>query len=99
MSSFAPSENDHYNFRLSKMSDDAAPPPVPMLSQDEFFRHLELQSVHSVKFTYRQVLKERLRATTKQVRALQITYFPPFLAKDANIFLDLPIYHFPKFSK
>lgn len=39
---------------------------VPLLSQDEFFRHLELQSVHSVKFTYRQALKERLRATTKK---------------------------------
>eukprot|EP00094_Tigriopus_californicus_P011334 TCALIF_10940-PA protein Name:"Protein of unknown function" AED:0.07 eAED:0.07 QI:0/0.5/0.33/1/0/0/3/425/410 len=41
---------------------------VPMLTQDEFFRHLELRSVHtiSVKFHYRQALKERLRASTKQ---------------------------------
>ena len=45
---------------------DTPPVDVPMLSQDEFFRHLELQSVHSVKFTYRQALKERLRATTKK---------------------------------
>ncbi len=42
---------------------------VPLLTQDEFFRHLELQSVHSIKvrFTYRQALKERLRATTRKV--------------------------------
>lgn len=41
---------------------------VPLLTQDEFFRHLELRSVHtiSVKFHYRQALKERLRASTKQ---------------------------------
>ncbi len=38
---------------------------VPLLSQDEFCRHLELQSVHVVKFAYRQALKERLRATTR----------------------------------
>lgn len=38
------------------------------LSQAEFFRHLELQSVHTVRRMtfYRQALKERLRNTTKQ---------------------------------
>ena len=40
----------------------------PLLSQDEFFRHLQLQSVHTkAKFTYRQALKERLRANPKKV--------------------------------
>jgi hypothetical protein len=38
---------------------------LPLLSQDEFFRHLNLQSVHasSAKYHYRQALKERLRAS------------------------------------
>ena len=54
---------------------------VPLLSQDEFFRHLELQSVHKVRFTYRQALKERLRATTRKVRqfffrSYTISHFP-----------------------
>ena len=37
---------------------------VPLLTQDEFFRHLELRSVHNtsgVRFNYRMALKERLR--------------------------------------
>ena len=48
----------------------------PLLSQDEFFRHLNLQSVHLFsekgggggnggKYMYRRALKERLRANTK----------------------------------
>lgn len=39
---------------------------VPLLSQDEFFRHLNLRSVHasSAKY-YRQALKERLRASSQ----------------------------------
>merc|ERR1711993_134217 len=38
-----------------------------MGSQDEFFRHLNLQSVHktSAKYNYRQALKERLRASSQ----------------------------------
>ena len=37
------------------------------MSQDEFFRHLNLQSVHhnQAKYHYRQALKERLRASSK----------------------------------
>ncbi len=40
---------------------------IPLLSQDEFFRHLNLRSVHatSAKYHYRQALKERLRASSK----------------------------------
>lgn len=40
---------------------------VPLLSQDEFFRHLNLRSVHatSAKYHYRQALKERLRASSQ----------------------------------
>jgi len=40
---------------------------VPILSQDVFFRHLNLVSVHanSAKYQYRQTLKERLRARTQ----------------------------------
>jgi hypothetical protein len=42
---------------------------VPMLSQDEFFRHLNLQSVHAAaKFHYRHALKERLRASSIALR-------------------------------
>ena len=38
-----------------------------MLSQDDFFRHLNLRSVHatSAKYHYRQALKERLRASSQ----------------------------------
>jgi len=38
-----------------------------LLSQDEFFRHLNLRSVHatSAKYHYRQALKERLRASSQ----------------------------------
>ena len=44
----------------------------PLLSQDEFFRHLNLQSVHfdsgqggtGGRYMYRQALKERLRASS-----------------------------------
>ena len=40
---------------------------VPLLSQDDFFRHLNLRSVHatSAKYHYRQALKERLRASSQ----------------------------------
>ena len=42
---------------------------VPLLSQDEFFRHLNLQSVHAAaKFHYRHALKERLRASSIALR-------------------------------
>jgi hypothetical protein len=43
---------------------------VPLLSQDEFFRHLNLQSVHATaaKFHYRHALKERLRASSMALR-------------------------------
>merc|ERR1712029_755327 len=46
---------------------------VPLLSQDDFFRHLNLRSVHatSVKYHYRQALKERLRASS-QVKSLTV---------------------------
>ena len=46
---------------------------VPLLSQDEFFRHLNLRSVHatSAKYHYRQALKERLRASS-QVKSLTV---------------------------
>lgn len=42
---------------------------VPMLSQDEFFRHLNLRSVHATaaKYHYRQALKERLRASSQKL--------------------------------
>lgn len=45
---------------------------VPLLSQDEFFRHLNLRSVHatSAKYHYRQALKERLRASSQQFLSL-----------------------------
>ena len=51
---------------------------VPLLSQDEFFRHLNLRSVHatSAKYHYRQALKERLRASS-QTQSLT----PPKVAK------------------
>ena len=44
---------------------DGSADGLPLLSQDEFFRHLNLQSVHacSAKYHYRQALKERLRAS------------------------------------
>lgn len=42
---------------------------VPLLSQDEFFRHLNLQPVHAAaKFHYRHALKERLRASSIALR-------------------------------
>ena len=42
---------------------------VPLMSQDEFFRHLNLRSVHatSAKYHYRQALKERLRASSQRL--------------------------------
>ena len=45
---------------------------LPLLSQDEFFRHLNLQSVHasSAKYHYRQALKERLRASKVTVNGV-----------------------------
>ena len=49
---------------------DGSADGLPLLSQDEFFRHLNLQSVHasSAKYHYRQALKERLRASKVAVR-------------------------------
>ena len=42
---------------------------VPLLSQDEFFRHLNLQPVNAAaKFHYRHALKERLRASSIAIR-------------------------------
>lgn len=45
---------------------------LPLLSQDEFFRHLNLQSVYasSAKYHYRQALKERLRASKVAINGL-----------------------------
>jgi len=59
---------------------------VPLLSQDEFFRHLNLRSVHatSAKYHYRQALKERLRASSQ----LQSQSLPKIIKKqekDGNI--------------
>ena len=59
---------------------------VPLLSQDEFFRHLNLRSVHasSAKYHYRQALKERLRASSQ----LQSQSLPKIIKKqekDDNI--------------
>jgi len=55
---------------------------VPLLSQDEFFRHLNLRSVHatSAKYHYRQCLKERLRASS-QKQSLK----PPGIENKKNI--------------
>ena len=49
---------------------DGSADGLPLLSQDEFFRHLNLQSVHasSAKYHYRQALKERLRASKVAIR-------------------------------
>ena len=50
---------------LGPLDMDSSADGLPLLSQDEFFRHLNLQSVHasSAKYHYRQALKERLRAS------------------------------------
>ena len=49
---------------------DGSADGLPLLSQDEFFRHLNLQSVHasSAKYHYRQALKERLRASKVAIK-------------------------------
>ena len=51
---------------------DGSADGLPLLSQDEFFRHLNLQSVHacSAKYHYRQALKERLRASKVAVNGI-----------------------------
>ena len=51
---------------------DGSADGLPLLSQDEFFRHLNLQSVHasSAKYHYRQALKERLRASKVAVNGV-----------------------------
>ena len=51
---------------------DGSADGLPLLSQDDFFRHLNLQSVHasSAKYHYRQALKERLRASKVAINGL-----------------------------
>jgi len=56
-----------------------SPQDPPLLSQDEFFRHLNLQSVHQKrgKYHYRQALKERLRASSLAKSPPSATKKPP----------------------
>ena len=59
-------------FRVWPLDMDGSADGLPLLSQDEFFRHLNLQSVHacSAKYHYRQALKERLRASKVAVNGV-----------------------------
>ena len=66
---------------------DGSADGLPLLSQDEFFRHLNLQSVHacSAKYHYRQALKERLRASKVAIKGGNGVSIPRNLEAKNNI--------------